>query len=229
MTHLSILCRQSALLVCLFFTVATTTLAQSPADARQVRATQQSLRQRGLYSGALSGRLDGRTRTALRQYQRVVGLPVTGIPDLPTLNSLGITSTRPRYATSRQPDKRPVRKPAARQSGRKPARPGTPKPLSQVTGAVASASRTATVASGRTSIRALDATADYAISRPDNDILYEARLFLASSPQTERWQASVSSGMITLSVPRGSDTDPGPVVSALRRIAGVRSVFVVIL
>jgi len=50
-----------------------------------MRRVQQRLSEAGLYNGALDGGYDAAVRTALQSFQRKSSLPVTGLPDQPTL------------------------------------------------------------------------------------------------------------------------------------------------
>ena len=54
----------------------------------QLRALQTALNQRGFASGAPDGIMGPATRNGIRQYQRSVGLPADGFPDLALLESL---------------------------------------------------------------------------------------------------------------------------------------------
>ncbi len=56
-----------------------------------VQAAQQQLQAEGMYSGAIDGVMDGKTASALRNYQRQNGLQVTGTLNKETLTSLGVS------------------------------------------------------------------------------------------------------------------------------------------
>jgi peptidoglycan hydrolase-like protein with peptidoglycan-binding domain len=56
----------------------------------EVRQVQQALRERGYFVGPADGRKEERLRTALRDFQRAEGLPVTGGLDKGTLVKLGL-------------------------------------------------------------------------------------------------------------------------------------------
>lgn len=59
----------------------------------QINAAQRILRQKGLYNGDETGRLDDGTRNALRSYQETNGLKATGTLNKATLNKMGIGLT----------------------------------------------------------------------------------------------------------------------------------------
>src|SRR3989442_14103359 len=65
----------------------------------EARQTQERLRAAGLNPGAADGVPGQQTVTALRQYQKAHGLPVTGLLDEATRNALGL---RPEPAGARQ-------------------------------------------------------------------------------------------------------------------------------
>jgi peptidoglycan hydrolase-like protein with peptidoglycan-binding domain len=63
------------------------------ANKEQITAAQRMMKQRGIFSGAESGRLDDSTRAALKTYQERNGLKVTGTLNAPTLQKMGIGLT----------------------------------------------------------------------------------------------------------------------------------------
>jgi len=72
------------------------TVARGPvfrATKEQVTSAQRLLKQRGVFSGSESGKLDDETRIALRSYQESVGLKVTGTLNIATLQKMGIGLT----------------------------------------------------------------------------------------------------------------------------------------
>jgi Putative peptidoglycan binding domain len=60
-------------------------------SVEMIQAAQRSLRDRSYYSKPINGRMNPATRKALRQFQRDVHLPVTGVLDQATAEALGIT------------------------------------------------------------------------------------------------------------------------------------------
>jgi hypothetical protein len=66
------------------------------------------------------------------------------------------------------------------------------------------------------------------IGRADTRTLRDVRELLEADPRTAFWPASVEEGLVTLKVPRGSRLDPTPIVESIRRIAGVKSVFLIL-
>jgi peptidoglycan hydrolase-like protein with peptidoglycan-binding domain len=56
----------------------------------QVRSAQQALQQKGHYSGAIDGIAGPQTEAAVREFQEIQGLEVTGKLDDETLKRLGI-------------------------------------------------------------------------------------------------------------------------------------------
>ena len=63
------------------------------ATKEQVRQAQGILRQRGLYAGEATGRLDTATRDGLRKYQEAEGLKVTGTLNAATLQKMNVALT----------------------------------------------------------------------------------------------------------------------------------------
>lgn len=63
------------------------------ATKEQIKQAQAMLRQRGLYGGEPSGKLDAETRAGLRKYQEGEGLKATGTLNRATLEKMNITLT----------------------------------------------------------------------------------------------------------------------------------------
>jgi hypothetical protein len=55
-----------------------------------VKKVQESLRDKGYYSGKIDGRIGPQTREGIRQYQKSENLPVTGHLDAETAGKLGV-------------------------------------------------------------------------------------------------------------------------------------------
>lgn len=68
------------------------------ATKEQVKQAQEILKQRGLYTGEVTGRLDPATRAALRKYQQAEGLRVTGTLNRETLEKMKIALTEKQKA-----------------------------------------------------------------------------------------------------------------------------------
>jgi len=63
------------------------------ASKEQIAQAQTLLRQRGLYAGEATGKLDDATRAGLRKYQEVEGIKTTGTLNAVTLQKMGIPLT----------------------------------------------------------------------------------------------------------------------------------------
>ncbi len=63
------------------------------ANAGQVKQAQAILKQRAVYSGEQTGKLDADTRAGLKKYQQAEGLKVTGTLNKVTLEKMGIALT----------------------------------------------------------------------------------------------------------------------------------------
>lgn len=72
------------------------------ATKEQIKQAQALLKQRGLYAGDATGKLDDTTRAALRKYQEAEGLRVTGTLNRVTLEKMGIQLTEKQKATEKQ-------------------------------------------------------------------------------------------------------------------------------
>jgi peptidoglycan hydrolase-like protein with peptidoglycan-binding domain len=58
----------------------------------QVADLQTRLAASGFYRGPIDGLLDGPTLSAVRSFQQAARLPVTGLPDAETINTIGVSS-----------------------------------------------------------------------------------------------------------------------------------------
>lgn len=63
------------------------------ATSDQIRQAQAILKQRSVYSGEQTGKLDTATRDGLKKYQQAEGVKVTGTLNKVTLEKMGITLT----------------------------------------------------------------------------------------------------------------------------------------
>src|SRR5919198_6290288 len=63
------------------------------ATKEQIKQAQTILKQRGLYAGEATGKLDAATREGLRKYQEAEGIKVTGTLNAATLQKMNITLT----------------------------------------------------------------------------------------------------------------------------------------
>jgi len=63
------------------------------ANKEQVNQAQVILKDRGLYSGGTTGKLDDATRAGLKEYQKAEGLKVTGTLNKVTLEKMSIDLT----------------------------------------------------------------------------------------------------------------------------------------
>lgn len=63
------------------------------ANKEQKQQAQEILKQRGFYSGEITGKLNDDTRAGLKQYQKAEGLKVTGTLNAPTLEKMNIPLT----------------------------------------------------------------------------------------------------------------------------------------
>ena len=207
-------------------------LARPPScsTAAEIGQLQQTLQERGLYQGPLSGRLDRATQAALGRYQQIVGLPKTSRPDPDTCRQLTASpqSTRSRASSSasaRMVDS-PI-SPTTRQSlaDSPDTATRTGRAFSEKLGEeIVKGTRKASGELEQTAQRSTTAL----IGRADSRTLRDVRQLLEADPRTAFWPASVEQGAVTLKVPRGSRLDPTPIVESIRRIAGVKSVFLIL-
>jgi peptidoglycan hydrolase-like protein with peptidoglycan-binding domain len=72
-----------------------------------IQAAQRKLKADGVYSGAINGRMDAATQTAIRDYQQKNNLTANGQLDQPTLSSLGVAATTNNRTTGQSPSEQP--------------------------------------------------------------------------------------------------------------------------
>lgn len=65
------------------------------------------------------------------------------------------------------------------------------------------------------------------MGRNDSEIQSDVRSLLKGDSKTQEWVSQVKSGMVTVRTTNQHDADVGAVISDIRKIDGVRSVFVV--
>ncbi|MGE0130822.1 MAG: peptidoglycan-binding domain-containing protein [Blastocatellales bacterium] len=215
---------------------------------KEVKAVQAELTRHGYYKSKITGVLDRDTREAVRAYQADNGLKDTGRIDLPTYGKLGLTYP----ATGKEAD-------SLRRNGLLPkigyeVKDTAASAGSAVTGGarkVGSGVRTglektwdagaATISkskevvqdstvngaksAGRSAVRA----GDRLIGRSDAEVHAEVRRALEEDPETQLWYTEVKNGTVTIKTPRQHNADIGAVISNIRKVPGVKSVFVIAL
>lgn len=214
---------------------------------KEVKAVQAELIRRGYYKSKITGVLDRDTREAVRAYQADNGLKDSGRIDLPTYGKLGLTypATGAEADSLRRNGLLPkigygVKDTAANTGGavtsgaRKVGsgvRSGLEKTWDAGSGTVskskevAQGAGVATVKGARSAGRA----SDRLIGRSDAEIHEDVRRTLEENPETQFWYSEVKNGMVTIKTPRGHNADVGAVVSNIRKVPGVKSVFVIAL
>ncbi len=216
---------------------------------KEVVAVQTELSRRGHYKGRPTGVLDRETREALRAYQTESGLKVTGRIDRETYNRLEL----PYPATGRERDSQRRSgvlpkigygiKDKAVTTGqtvggaagkvKDKAKSGLEKTWDtgnstvSKTKDVAQGAGEATVKGARTVGRGSQRAGNTLIGRSDAEIQLEVREVLESDRQTEKWQSEVKTGHVTIKTPPQHSADIGAVISNIRKVAGVKSVFVI--
>jgi peptidoglycan hydrolase-like protein with peptidoglycan-binding domain len=214
---------------------------------KEVRAVQAELNIRDYYKSKPTGVLDRDTRVALLAFQSDNGLAVTGRIDQETYDKLGLTYP----ATGREPDRLrsddPVSKVGyevkdatteagdAASGGARKVGTGVRGGLEKTwdTGASAvSKSKEVARGAGDAAVKGLKSVGragSRIFKRGDSDLEEEVRRLLRSSPETNSWNFEVKKGKVTIKTPPDHTADIGVVVSDIRQIAGVESVFVIVL
>ena len=213
---------------------------------KEVVAVQTELRRRGFFNSKPTGVLDRTTREAIRACQNEYGLKVTGQIDRETYERLGLHYP----ATGKEPE-------SERRSGVIPSIgygvkdtvtatgqavtgtankvksttvSGYEKTKDATTGAVSKTKEAAsdTTKKGADSVgRQTQRASESMVGRSDSDIQADVRELLDKDPQTKKWVSEVKDGLVTIKTPPEHNTDIGTLVSSLRKIPGVKSVFVI--
>ncbi|MDQ3012552.1 MAG: peptidoglycan-binding protein [Acidobacteriota bacterium] len=201
-----------------------------PANARmtknEVIAVQVELRRLGYLKTRLSAELDPETRIALREYQLKYGLPTTGKIDPATYRRLGLPYPAPKPGEQRVVSQAAVAKESS--STKEGTRGGLEKTW-DAGGYAVSKSMDATVKGVKVAGSAAKRKADSIIRRNDEDTQPEVAEVFDSKPEWSGLVFIVKDGMVTIKLPPKSRVDIGTLVSEVRKVAGVRYVFVVVL
>ncbi|HEX5085264.1 MAG TPA: peptidoglycan-binding domain-containing protein [Blastocatellia bacterium] len=214
---------------------------------KEVKAVQAELTIQGYYKSKLTGVLDRDTRVAVLAYQSDNGLAVTGRIDQETYRKLGLTYP----ATGREADRLRSDDPASKVgyevkdatvntgdavsgSAKKAGagvRGGLEKTWDTGAGAVSKSKEVARGAGGATirGIKSAGRAGARIFKRGDSDLQAQVRRLLESNPETSYWRFEVKKGTVTIKTPPNHQADIGAVVSDIRQIPGVESVFVVAL
>ncbi|HKQ72309.1 MAG TPA: peptidoglycan-binding domain-containing protein [Blastocatellia bacterium] len=214
---------------------------------KEVKAVQAELTVRGYYKSKITGVLDRDTREAVRAYQADNGLKDSGRIDLETYRKLEL----PYPATGKEIDRlrgddltakigygardTTVNSGNAITSGVKKVGSGVRAGMEKTWGAGAatvSKSKEAVRGAGGASVRGVKSagrTGARSLGRGDAEVHEGVRRSLEENPETKDWQSEVKNGTVTIKTPRNHNADVGAVVSNIRKIPGVKSVFVIAL
>ena len=214
---------------------------------KEVKAVQAELSIRGYYKSKPTGVLDRDTREAVRAYQTDKGLKDSGRIDLETYRSLEL----PYPATGKEADRlrsdglapkigyevkdTTVKSGNAVTNGVKKIGSGVRTGLEKTwdTGAATvSKSKEAMRGAGGASARGVKGAGRAgarAIGRSDVEVNEEVRRSLEADPETKDWYSDVKNGTVTIKTPRNHNADVGAVVSNIRKVPGVKSIFVIVL
>jgi len=214
---------------------------------KEVKAVQAELTLRGYYKSKITGVLDRDTRAAVRAYQINNGLKDSGRIDVETYRKLDL----PYPATGKEVDR--LRSDAlsskigyevkdatvgagdAAGGGAKKAgsgvRGGLEKTWDAGAGAVSKSKDVARGAGDATikGVKGLGRAVTRPFGRGDTDLQEQVRRLLEDNPDTRSWQFQVKKGTVTIKTPPNHNADVGSVVSNIRQIAGVESIFVIAL
>jgi len=214
---------------------------------KEVKAVQAELTLLGYYKYKITGVLDSDTRAAVRAYQVNNGLKDSGRIDVETYRKLDL----PYPATGKEVDR--LRSDdlsskigyevkdatagagdAANGGAKKVGsgvRGGLEKTWDTGVGAV-SKSKDAARGAGGAMVRGVKNAGRAGagiFGRSDSDLQEQVRRLIEENPETRSWQFQVKKGTVTIKTPPNHNADVGVVVSNIRKIAGVESVFVIAL
>ncbi len=218
---------------------------------KEVKAVQAALTQRGYYRSKVTGVLDRDTREAVKAYQTENGLKVTGRIDRATYEKLELPypATGKEAESLRRTGLIPKLGYGVKDTavGARDATTGAVKKVGSgvrtgmektwdAGGATVTKSKealqgagNATVKGARGAGRATQRAGNSLIGRSDADIQEEVGRVLEENPQTANWQFEVKQGMVTVKTPPQHKADIGAVIANIRKVAGVKSVFVIAL
>jgi peptidoglycan hydrolase-like protein with peptidoglycan-binding domain len=229
--------------------------SRQPAEWRitekEVIAVQAELFRRGYYKSKIAGVLDRDTRESVRAFQTDSGLKASGRIDLETYQKLGLIYP----ATGKEADslRRNGWLPrigygvkdtaagagAAVTGGVKKAGSGVRTGLEKTrdlgdatvskSREVAQGAGDATVKGAKSAGRSAGRAGDRLIGRSDAEVHEDVRRAMEENPETKLWYTEVKNGNVTIKTPRGHTADIGAVVSNIRKVPGVKSVFVITL
>jgi len=238
---------------CLLFALGS---AQQPAEKKlppgarinknEVIAVQVKLRELGYLKTAITGQLDAGTSEAVKTYQRKSGLPVSGNIDSATYENLGLPYPAPDPNDPNLAERTGgVLKEGARFGLEKSVDAGAYAASKTKEGTrytlekgwdggvyVASKSKDAAKASvegTKSATRAGGRKAVSMIRRNDEEVARELSEVVFERNDWNGVRYSVKEGMVTLKIPAKSTVDVGNLAAEVRKVAGVRSVFVVML
>jgi peptidoglycan hydrolase-like protein with peptidoglycan-binding domain len=226
-------------------------MAQWRITEKEVTAVQAELIRRGFYKSKLTGVLDRDTREAVKSFQQANALKVTGRIDRPTyerlqlkypatgkeaeslrrdgtLPAIGYGIKDATSATGRAVSSAAVRVKEGTQTGLEKTWDAGSTVVSK-TKETAQGVGTATVKGARSVGRGTQKASTAMIGRSEAVVQADVREVLDAKPETEKWFSSVKSGTVTLKIPPQNKADVGAVVSEIRKIPGVKSVFVIAL
>ena len=220
----------------------------------EVYAVQAELSRRGYYKSKPTGVLDRDTREAVRNFQSKNGLKVTGRIDRETYETFEL----PYPATGKERDNARRSgvlpkigygvKDAAVTTGKAVGGAavyvknktvgGAEKTKDATTGALSQSKDTAqdvgqdvgkaTTRGARTVGRGTKRASDTLIGRSDADIHMDVREILEANEETANWYSDVKEGRVTVKTPPQHNEDTGELISAIRKVSGVKSVFVIV-
>jgi peptidoglycan hydrolase-like protein with peptidoglycan-binding domain len=234
-------------------TAQTAALEETPVEWRitekEVAAVQTELKRRGYYNSTPSGILDRSTRESVRSYQTDNGLKVNGRIDRTTyealklpypatgdeqdserrsgiLPSIGYGIKDRVVATGQTLEGAATKVKVKTGDGYDKAKETGGEAVTK-TKEVGEEMGSMTVRGVRAIGRGAQRAGDMIVGRSDADIQTDVRELLKSDSETEKWYTEVKSGMVTIKTPQQHNANVGTVVSDLRKIAGVKSVFVI--
>lgn len=238
---------------CLLFALASaqqSTEKKLPPGARinknEVIAVQVKLRELGYLTSAITGKLDAGTTEAVKTYQRKNSLPVSGNIDSATYENLGLPYPAPdpndpnlaertggalkegaRFGLEKSVDAGAYAASKTKEGTRYTLEKGWDGGVY-----VASKSKEAAKASvegTKSATRAGGRKAVSIIRRNDEEVARELAEVFFERNDWNGVRYSVKDGMVTLKIPAKSTVDVGNLAAEVRKVAGVRSVFVVML